>query len=64
MKWVTVRSIHYISIQVWLHMWGVNVRTDIVKVLNIDLWADLTAKKGQSMVYEGIFMSKRFACVW
>ncbi len=64
MNWVTVRSIHYISIQVWLHMWGVNVRTDIVKVLNIDLWADLTAKKGQSMFYEGIFMSKRFACVW
>ncbi len=49
MKWVTGRSIHYISIQVWLHMWGVNVRTDIVKVLNIDLWADLTAKKGQIM---------------
>ncbi len=40
---VTGVSIHYISIQVWLHIWGINARTDIVKVLNIDLWADLTA---------------------
>ncbi len=49
MKWVTGVSIHYISIQVWLHIWGINAHTDIVKVLNIDLWADLTAKRGQIM---------------
>ncbi len=30
-------------------MWGINARTDIVKVLNIDKWDDLTAKKGQIM---------------
>ncbi len=36
MKLVTGMSIHYISIEVWLHMWGINARTDIVKVLNID----------------------------
>ncbi len=34
MKRVTWRSIDYISIKVWLHMWDVNARTDIV--LNID----------------------------
>ncbi len=36
MKLVTGMNIHYISIEVWLHMWGINARTDIVKVLNID----------------------------
>ncbi len=41
MKWVMGRSIHYISIQNWLHIWDINTRTDIVKVLNIDKWADL-----------------------
>ncbi len=36
MKLVTGRSIHYISIQVWLHMWSNNARTVIVKVLTTD----------------------------
>ncbi len=25
-----------ISIQVWLHVWGINASSDIVKMLNID----------------------------